>query len=72
MRCTPKQIHELTIQIRQENEQAAVQLCQCFMPDIRFATRFSNRMQPDAIQEVCGILICKAMAQKNYSEWNQN
>lgn len=64
MRCTPEQVHELTVQIRQGEEEAVVRLCDCFMPDIRFATRFSNWMQPDAIQEVCVILICE-VAKKN-------
>lgn len=70
MKCTPKEIRELTIRIRQGDEQAAMHLCTCFMPEIRFATRYSNRMQSDAIQEVCDVLVCKAMAQK--SRWMES
>ena len=64
MNCTSTEIHQLTIRVRQGDEEAALQLCACLMPEIRFATRYSHRMQSDAIQEVCNVLICKTMAQK--------
>lgn len=70
MKCTPEHIHELEIQIQHGSEAAAMELCKCFMPEIKAATRSSGRMQTDAIQEVCETLIIQAIAQN--SDQNQN
>ncbi|RIV26401.1 hypothetical protein D2Q93_04315 [Alicyclobacillaceae bacterium I2511] len=64
MKRSPQQIHDLLLQVRRENWQSIGPLCQGFMPEIRRATRLSGRMQPEAIQEVCEILIREVITKK--------
>ncbi len=61
MRCTQEHIHDIEIQIQNGDNSAAVELCRCFMPEIKASTRFAGRMQSDAIQEVCSVLVSKAI-----------
>lgn len=70
MKCTPEHIHELEIRIQHGETAAAMELCNCLMPEIRASTRPSGRMQVDAIQEVCETLIIQAT--EKISGQNQN